>query len=33
VTERIAPEELATLFDPTYHLRGIEVPFARLGLA
>ncbi|HET6319828.1 MAG TPA: adenylosuccinate lyase [Chloroflexota bacterium] len=33
VTECIAPEELATLFDPSYHLRGIEVPFARLGLA
>jgi adenylosuccinate lyase len=32
VTERIAADELATLFDPSYHLRGIEVAFARLGL-
>jgi adenylosuccinate lyase len=32
VTEHITPEELAGLFDPAYHLRGIEVPFARLGL-
>jgi adenylosuccinate lyase len=32
VAERIAPEELAALFDPSYHLRGIEVAFARLGL-
>ncbi len=32
VTERIRPEELGTLFDPSYHLRGIEVAFARLGL-
>jgi adenylosuccinate lyase len=32
VTERLTPEELAALFDVGYHLRGIEVPFARLGL-
>jgi adenylosuccinate lyase len=32
VAERITREELATLFDPSYHLRGIEVAFARLGL-
>jgi adenylosuccinate lyase len=32
VTERISTEDLATLFDPSYHLRGIEVAFARLGL-
>ena len=33
ITERLSPDELASLFDPTYHLRGIEVAFARLGLA
>jgi adenylosuccinate lyase len=32
VSARLAPERLASLFDPTYHLRGIEVAFARLGL-
>jgi adenylosuccinate lyase len=32
ITERLSPEELASLFDPSYHLRGIEVTFARLGL-
>jgi adenylosuccinate lyase len=32
VTERLSGDELAALFDPSYHLRGIEVPFARLGL-
>jgi adenylosuccinate lyase len=32
VTERLSKEELASLFDPSYHLRGIEVAFARLGL-
>jgi adenylosuccinate lyase len=32
VTERLSPEDLASLFDPNYHLRGIEVAFARLGL-
>jgi adenylosuccinate lyase len=32
VTERLSPDELRALFDPSYHLRGIEVPFARLGL-
>ena len=32
VTDRLAPEQLEGLFDPNYHLRGIEVPFARLGL-
>jgi adenylosuccinate lyase len=33
VAERLSPDELASLFDPSYHLRGIEVAFARLGLA
>jgi adenylosuccinate lyase len=32
VTALIDTESLRSLFDPTYHLRGIEVPFARLGL-
>jgi adenylosuccinate lyase len=32
VTQRLSVEELASLFDPNYHLRGIEVAFARLGL-
>jgi adenylosuccinate lyase len=32
VTEHIPTDDLATLFDPRYHLRGIEVAFARLGL-
>ena len=32
VTDRLGPEQLEGLFDPSYHLRGIEVPFARLGL-
>ena len=32
VTERLSPEQLEGLFDPSYHLRGIEVAFARLGL-
>jgi adenylosuccinate lyase len=32
VTSVITADELATLFDPSYHLRGIEVAFARLGL-
>jgi adenylosuccinate lyase len=32
VTDRISRDGLAALFDPSYHLRGIEVPFARLGL-
>ncbi len=32
VTARLSPQELAALFDVSYHLRGIEVPFARLGL-
>ena len=32
VTERLTLEELTALFDPSYHLRGIEVAFARLGL-
>jgi adenylosuccinate lyase len=32
VTERVTPEDLSALFDPSYHLRGIEVAFARLGL-
>ena len=33
ITERLSADELASLFDPSYHLRGIEVAFARLGLA
>jgi adenylosuccinate lyase len=33
VTERLSADELASLFDPNHHLRGIEVAFARLGLA
>jgi adenylosuccinate lyase len=32
VTERLTREQLEALFDPSYHLRGIEVAFARLGL-
>ena len=32
VVERIDAEALASLFDPNYHLRGIDVTFARLGL-
>jgi adenylosuccinate lyase len=32
VTARLSTDELAALFDVSYHLRGIEVPFARLGL-
>jgi adenylosuccinate lyase len=32
ITEHLSPDELASLFDPAYHLRGIEVAFARLGL-
>jgi adenylosuccinate lyase len=32
VSSRLTPEELEALFDPSYHLRGIEVAFARLGL-
>ena len=28
----MSPEELEALFDMSYHLRNIEVPFARLGL-
>ncbi|MBV9355214.1 MAG: adenylosuccinate lyase [Chloroflexi bacterium] len=32
VTARLSPHELAALFDVSYHLRGIEVPYARLGL-
>jgi adenylosuccinate lyase len=32
VTTLLAEDELAALFDPSYHLRGIEVAFARLGL-
>jgi adenylosuccinate lyase len=33
VTSRVSTEELASLFDPSYHLRGIDVTFARLGLS
>ncbi|MBV9581218.1 MAG: adenylosuccinate lyase [Chloroflexi bacterium] len=32
VSERLTRAELEALFDPSYHLKGIEVPFARLGL-
>jgi adenylosuccinate lyase len=32
VTDRLSVEQLHALFDPSYHLRGIEVPYARLGL-
>jgi adenylosuccinate lyase len=32
VTERLSEEDLAALFDVGYHLRGIDVAFARLGL-
>jgi adenylosuccinate lyase len=32
VMERLSESELAALFDVAYHLRGIEVPYARLGL-
>ena len=32
VTDLIQAEALEALFDPSYHLRGIEVAFARLGL-
>lgn len=32
VTDRVPQEDLARLFDPQYHLRGIDVAFARLGL-
>jgi adenylosuccinate lyase len=33
VQEVLSPEELEALFDVNYHLRNIEVPFARLGLS
>jgi adenylosuccinate lyase len=32
ITDRLSREQLESLFDPSYHLRGIEVAFARLGL-
>jgi adenylosuccinate lyase len=32
VSSVLSPEDLDALFDVEYHLRGIEVPFARLGL-
>jgi adenylosuccinate lyase len=32
VTERLSADDLAALFDLGYHLRGIDVAFARLGL-
>jgi len=32
VRSRLTQEQLEGLFDPNYHLRGIEVAFARLGL-
>ena len=32
ITEHISGDDLAALFDPSYHLRGIDVTFARLGL-
>jgi adenylosuccinate lyase len=32
VTERLSEDDLGALFDVGYHLRGIDVSFARLGL-
>ena len=32
VSVHLDPERLASLFDASYHLRGIETAFARLGL-
>lgn len=32
VTELLAPDELAALFDPGYHLAHIDTAFARLGI-
>jgi adenylosuccinate lyase len=32
VSERLSEDDLAALFDVGYHLRGIDVAFARLGL-
>jgi adenylosuccinate lyase len=32
ITQRIDADTLQSLFDPSYHLRGIDVTFARLGL-
>ena len=32
VRETLSDEDLEALFDVDYHLRNIEVPFARLGL-
>jgi adenylosuccinate lyase len=32
VAELLAPDELAALFDPGYHLAHIETAFARLGI-
>jgi adenylosuccinate lyase len=32
VTDRLEEPTLKSLFDPNYHLRGIDVTFARLGL-
>jgi adenylosuccinate lyase len=32
VTSHLSPRELDDLFDLKYHLRNVEVPFARLGL-
>lgn len=32
VAGRLDPETLSSLFEPSYHLRGIDVTFARLGL-
>jgi adenylosuccinate lyase len=32
VTERLSEDDLSALFDVGYHLRGIDVTFARLGL-
>jgi adenylosuccinate lyase len=32
VMGRLSPQDLESLFDPSYHLRGVETTFARLGL-
>ena len=32
VRQRLSDDELDALFDLDYHLRNVEVPFARLGL-
>jgi adenylosuccinate lyase len=32
ISELLSEDDLETLFDPSFHLRGIETAFARLGL-